>query len=71
MAKFYIERAIDNLKDTQDQGVMLDHYGDILWMSKENDEKGSGGLEKSFDSGYQTDELKAKLKIKDGKDNRL
>ena len=61
LAKFYIERAIDNLKDTQGQGVILDHYGDILWMSKDNDEKALEIWEKAFESGYQTDELKAKI----------
>ena len=64
LAKFYIERAIDNLKDTQDQGIILDHYGDILWMSKENDEKALEVWKKAFDSGYQTDALKAKIENK-------
>ncbi|MDP4240844.1 MAG: tetratricopeptide repeat protein, partial [Bacteroidota bacterium] len=29
LAKFYIERAIDNLAKTEEPGVILEHYGDI------------------------------------------
>lgn len=33
LAKFYIERAVDNLPKEEETGVILEHYGDILWMS--------------------------------------
>ena len=37
LAKFYIERAMDNLPKNEDPGIILEHYGDILWMnSKDN-----------------------------------
>ncbi|MDO9633691.1 MAG: tetratricopeptide repeat protein [Paludibacter sp.] len=61
LAKFYIERAVDNLKDAQEPGVILDHYGDILWMSGNNDTKALEVWEKAYNSGYQTDELKEKI----------
>lgn len=63
LAKFYIERAIDNLKKDQDPGVLFDHYGDILWMSNHQD-KALEMWQKAYDSGYQTDELKAKIENK-------
>ena len=61
LAKFYIERAIDNLKETQDQGVILDHYGDILWMLGNQDEKALETWEKAYNAGYQTEELRKKI----------
>jgi tetratricopeptide (TPR) repeat protein len=61
LAKFYIERAIDNLKEKQESGVILDHYGDILWMSGGNDTKAIETWKKAYDSGYQTDALKNKI----------
>jgi len=61
LAKFYIERAIDNLKENQEQGVILDHYGDILWMLGDDDEKAIEIWQKAYDAGYQTDELKEKI----------
>lgn len=61
LAKFYIERAIDNLKDKQESGVILDHYGDILWMTRENDKKALETWKKAYDSGYQTEALKNKI----------
>jgi tetratricopeptide (TPR) repeat protein len=61
LAKFYIERAIDNLKEKQESGVILDHYGDILWMSGGNDNKALETWKKAYDSGYETEELKNKI----------
>lgn len=63
LARFYIERAIDNLKKEEEHGVILEHYGDILWMSK-NDEKALEMWQKSYDAGNKTDELKKKIENK-------
>jgi len=68
LAKFYIERAIDNLKKEEDPGVVLEHYGDILWMnSKDTGTDDSKALEiwqKSYDAGNKTEEMKEKIKNK-------
>ena len=61
LAKFYIERAIDNLKEKQESGVILEHYGDILWMTRENDARALETWKKAYDSGYQTEALKNKI----------
>jgi len=68
LAKFYIEKAIDNLPKGEDPGIILEHYGDILWMSSKDDGKDDAkALEmwkKSYDSGNKTDELKQKIENK-------
>jgi tetratricopeptide (TPR) repeat protein len=65
LAKFYIERAVDNLKKEEDHGIILEHYGDILWMSGTgNDTKALEMWQKSYDSGNKTDELKNKIENK-------
>jgi len=65
LAKFYIERAIDNLSKEEESGVVLEHYGDILWMnSKDNGKDDAKALEmwqKSYNSGNKTEELKLKI----------
>ena len=65
LAKFYIERAIDNLTKEENPGVVLEHYGDILWMnSKDNGKDDAKALEiwqKSYDAGNKTEELKQKI----------
>lgn len=61
LAKFYIERAIDNLAKDQDPGVLYDHYGDILWMMGNNDAKALEMWKKAYESGVQTKELKDKI----------
>lgn len=61
LAKFYIERAIDNLGDDQDPGVLYDHYGDILWMLGNNDAKAKEMWVKAYEAGVQTKELKDKI----------
>jgi len=61
LAKFYIERAIDNMKEDQDSGVLLEHYGDILWMLGNHDMKAIETWEKAYNGGYQTEELKNKI----------
>lgn len=64
LAKFYIERAIDNMKNDQSPGVILEHYGDILWMLGGHDTKAVETWQKAYDSGHQTDELKNKIENK-------
>jgi len=62
LAKFHIERAIDNLPKDEDPGVILEHYGDILWMSgAENEAKALEVWQKSYDAGNKTEELKQKI----------
>ena len=65
LAKFYIERAIDNLTKEENPGIVLEHYGDILWMnSKDNGKDDAKALEiwqKSYDAGNKTEELKQKI----------
>lgn len=61
LAKFYIERAIDNLKNEQSPGVILEHYGDILWMLGDQDEKAIENWKKAYDSGHESEELKTKI----------
>jgi tetratricopeptide (TPR) repeat protein len=64
LAKFYIERAIDNLPKNDDSGVVLEHYGDILWMNSKDTKDDAKALEmwqKSYDSGNKTNSLKEKI----------
>jgi len=63
LAKFYIERAMDNLSKEEEHGVILEHYGDILWMSK-IDDKALEMWQKSLDAGNKTDDLKKKIENK-------
>lgn len=60
LAKFYIERAIDNLPKDQENGVIYEHYGDILWKSGDKT-RAMEMWKKAFDSGHQNDELKKKI----------
>ena len=63
LAKFYIERALTNLKEEEQEsaGVLYEHYGDILWMIGGNDEKALEYWQKAYDNGHQTDEVKQKI----------
>ena len=63
LAKYYIERAVDNMKKEEESGVILEHYGDILWMTK-NDDKALKLWQKSFEAGNKTDDLKKKIENK-------
>ena len=63
LAKYYIERAVDNMKKDEESSVILEHYGDILWMTK-NDDKALKMWQKSFDVGNKTDDLKKKIENK-------
>ena len=60
LAKFYIERAIDNLKPDYDASVIYDHYGDILWKSN-NPEKAKEMWKKALEKGMNTPLLKIKI----------
>jgi len=68
LAKFYIEKAVDNLPNEEDSSVIYEHYGDILWMySKADgkyDEKAVEMWQKSYDAGNKTDEMKQKIENK-------
>ena len=67
LAKFYIEKAIDNLAKQEDHGVIMEHYGDILWMNSkdaENDGKALEMWQKSYDAGNKTEEIKQKIENK-------
>lgn len=61
LAKFYIERAIDNIKPEEVSGVLYEHYGDILWMSGGNDQKALEIWQKAYEQGIKSDELKSKI----------
>jgi len=60
LAKFYIERAMDNIRPEHEPGVIIDHYGDILWKNGEK-EKALEMWKKALESGLETDELKLKI----------
>ncbi len=68
LAKFYIEKALDNLPKGDNAGVILEHYGDILWMHGKGDElstkKALEMWQKSYESGNNTEELNLKIKNK-------
>jgi len=61
LAKFYMERALSYLTAEQNPGVYYEHYGDILWMTRTNDEKAIDNWKKAWEAGIQTDELKQKI----------
>ena len=63
LAKFYIERAVENLTKDVDPGVVLEHYGDILWMTN-NDSKALITWQKAYDSGNKSTDLKKKIENK-------
>ena len=63
LAKFYIERAIDNLDPATEPGVIYDHYGDILWMNGQH-EKAVEMWEKAAVSGLDDETLKQKIETK-------
>lgn len=63
LAKYYIERALDNLDPEHEPGVIYDHYGDILWQNG-NHEKALEMWQKAADSGLDTEELKQKIETK-------
>lgn len=63
LAKFYIERAVDNLQPEHDPEVIYEHYGDILW--KTGDEaKALEMWKKSVETGNNSETLKLKIENK-------
>ncbi|MBP1664308.1 MAG: Tetratricopeptide 1 repeat-containing protein, partial [Bacteroidetes bacterium] len=60
LAKFYIERAVDNLEKEHDPGVILEHYGDIL-LALKNENKALEMWQKAWDSGKTDEALKIKI----------
>ena len=60
LAKLYIERAISNLKNDEENGVIYDHYGDILWKNSDQ-EKAVEMWNKALNAGLDTEELKQKI----------
>lgn len=63
LARIYIVRAVENMKEGEDNGVIYDHYGDILWMLKEDD-KALEMWQKAYDAGENTVEVKQKIENK-------
>lgn len=61
LAKFYIERAIDNLKPGVESGVIYEHYGDILLVTGDAI-KALSMWQKSIEMGNVTPELNEKIK---------
>lgn len=60
LAKFYIERAINNLNNEEENNVIYDHYGDILWKNGDQ-EKAVEMWNKALETGLDTEELKQKI----------
>lgn len=60
LAKFYIERAIDNLDKKQDPGVILEHYGDIL-LKNGDAKKALENYKKAYETENKSDALKKKI----------
>ena len=63
LAKFYIEKAIDSIKDKENPGVIYEHYGDILWK-KGDSEKALKMWQKALESGNENELLKEKIENK-------
>jgi hypothetical protein len=60
LAKYYINRAIDYMDKDEESGVILEHYGDILW--KTNDQVNALKYwQKSYEAGNKTNDLKKKI----------
>ena len=61
LAKFYIERAVDNLKPGTESGVIYEHYGDIL-LATGDAVNALKMWQKSIELGNVTPELNEKIK---------
>lgn len=61
LAKFYIEQAMDNMKDKN--GVVVEHYGDILFRLGEKD-KALELWKQALELGSDTDLLPQKIEFK-------
>jgi tetratricopeptide (TPR) repeat protein len=60
LAKFYIERAIDNMDGKEDSSVLFEHYGDILLKSG-NEIKALETWKKAYETGNKNEALKVKI----------
>jgi len=60
LAKFYMERAIDNMDKAQDNSVMYEHYGDIL-LKNGNEKKALEMWKKAFETNQKSEALKLKI----------
>jgi tetratricopeptide (TPR) repeat protein len=61
LAKIYIEKAIDNLQKNEQNGVIYDHYGDIL-LKNSNTEKAIEMWQKAIDEGENAEKINVKIK---------
>lgn len=68
LAKFYMERAIDNMDKKLDNGVMYEHYGDILLKSG-NEKKALEMWQKAYETENKSDALKLKIEQLTPKNN--
>jgi Putative Zn-dependent protease, contains TPR repeats len=68
LAKFYIERAMSNLDDEEGNSVIMEHYGDIL-LATGNEQKALEMWKKALEEGSDdSEELKNKIySIESGK----
>lgn len=68
LARFYIERAVDNLPKNDESGVVYEHCGDIFWKyGVDNDSYQLKALEmwkKALEMGNSSEELKSKIENK-------
>ncbi|MCL2596178.1 MAG: tetratricopeptide repeat protein [Paludibacter sp.] len=60
LAKLYIEKAISNLNINDQNGVIYDHYGDIL-LKNDNREKAVEMWKKAIDEGEDAQKINAKI----------
>lgn len=60
LAKYYIEKAIENMEKEHEPGVILEHSGDINFALG-NKDKALEMWQKAYDSGKKDEELKMKI----------
>ena len=61
LAKLYIEKAISNLKENEQNGVIYDHYGDIL-LKNDNPTKAVEMWQKAISEGEDAEKINIKIK---------
>jgi len=61
LALFYIRRAVDNLEEDEERGVIFDHYGDILYRTGDK-EKALEMWKKASELGLDCQTLNMKIK---------
>ena len=60
LALFYIRRAVDNLQEGEERGIIFDHYGDILYRTG-NKEKALEMWKKALEFGLECETLNMKI----------